>query len=241
MPISNAKFYSGIKNRLASRRLTRNGEGGTLHKTLAQWLVEQQSQAGREKCTWMGVPAYKNPLDLWIYQEILYETRPDVVVEIGSYAGGSTMYLASVLEMIGSGIVVAIDMDRAVYKAAHDRIVTVTGNSSSEPVVNRVTGLCEGKKVMVIHDGDHNRAQVLDDLRHYAPLVSVGNYLVVEDGISDQMQPGLADGHFGDFPDGGPLVAIREFLDGNDEFVVDSTRERYVLTQNPHGFLKRVT
>lgn len=229
-----------IKDRLASRQLTRSTEGKALQRTLAQWLVYHQEQTSLECCKWMGIPAHKLPLDMWIYQEIIYETRPDVIVEIGSYAGGSTLFLAHVLEMIGSGLVVAVDIERSVFKADHDRIVTVTGDSSSDPIVGRVVGICEGKKVMVIHDGDHNRAQVLKDLRLYAPLVSKGSYLIVEDGISDQMTLGVAGGIFGDFKDGGPLAAVREFLQENDDFVVDPSRERYVLTYNPEGFLKRV-
>jgi cephalosporin hydroxylase len=177
---------------------------------------------------------------MWVYQEMVYELRPDVVVEIGSYAGGSALYLAQVLDQVGKGIVVTIDIDRSVYVAEHPRIVTVTGDSSSEPIVERVKELCRDRTVLVIHDGDHARPQVLKDLEAYAPLVSVGSYLIVEDGICDQFPPGTAGGIFGDFPDGGPLAATEEFLSAHDEFVVDDARERYIITYNPRGFLKRV-
>lgn len=218
----------------------RSEETGLLKMTLGQWHVYHQEKVHLQSCTWMGIPTYKNPMDMWIYQEMIFELKPDVIVEIGSYAGGSTQFLAEMLDIVGNGIVVAIDIDRTRYVAAHDRIVTVTGDSSSEPIVSRVAELCEGRNVMVIHDGDHSRPQVIKDLRAYAPFVSVGHYLIVEDGICDQMKPGVATGLYGEWPDGGPLAATREFLAENNDFEVDKSRERYIITYNPEGFLKRV-
>jgi cephalosporin hydroxylase len=118
----------------------------------------------------------------------------------------------------------------------HPRIVQVTGDSSSSGVVERVTELCRGKRVLVMHDGDHHKEHVLRDLECYAGLVSPGSYFIVEDGIVDLFEPG--DG-LGWHPDG-PLAAVEEFLAGNDEFVVDESRERYLLTYNPRGYLKKV-
>ncbi len=208
--------------------------------TLARWILYHQRIVLSGTCSWMGVMALKNPLDMWIYQEVLHEVRPDVVVEIGSATGGSALFLADMLEIIGNGIVVTIDPDRSSFVAAHDRIVTVTGDSSAEPIVKRVEELCRGKKVLLIHDGDHNKAQVLKDLRAYSPLVSVGSYAIVEDGIIDELHPDSGEGMFGDFQDGGPLPAIREFLAENSDFEVDRSRERYIITYNPEGFLKRI-
>jgi len=203
--------------------------------TLGRWLVRHQREVVFEKCQWMGVPALKNPLDAWIYQEIIHEVRPDVVVEIGSGSGGSTLYFAHLLEILGNGVVVSVDISRDTFVAAHDRIVVVTGHSSSAETVERVRELCEGKRVFVIHDGDHKRAQVLEDLAAYSPLVSVGSYFVVEDGIVDLFSlSGM-----GAWYDG-PLVATEEFLAANPEFEADEERERYLVTYNPKGFLRRL-
>jgi cephalosporin hydroxylase len=219
----------------------KEGEGESMHMTLAQWSIDHQVRLLKQgECRWMGLEVQKNPLDMWIYQEIIFEFRPDVIVEIGSLYGGSALFLASQLDLMGKGIVVTVDIERAEYEAVHDRIVTVTGDSSSAPIVDRVARLCEDKTVMVIHDSDHNSGQVLKDMLAYAPMVSVGSYLIIEDGNVDQFVPGTAGGMFGDFPEGGPLVAIREFMKGNTEFEVDRERERYILTQNPEGYLKRV-
>ncbi len=203
---------------------------------LRQWLLYHQHHVHYEQSTWMGVRALKNPLDAWVYQEILYRVQPDVLVEIGSASGGSTLFFAHMMDLIGKGMVVSVDIDRSDFHVQHERIVPITGHSSSPQVVAQVRQLCQDRSVLVVHDGDHTMPQVLADLAHYAPLVSVGSYLIVEDGIMDLFWP--KDG-IGDYADG-PLPAVREFLRHNDHFVVDKACERYILTYNPRGYLKRV-
>ena len=102
-----------------------------------------------------------------------------------------------------------------------------------------MTELCRGKKVLVIQDGAHDKKSVLRDMHNYAPLVNVGGYLVVEDGIGDLYKPGELFGL--DYGLGeGPLTAIMEFLRGRDDFVSDKSRERYLITAHPRGYLKRI-
>ena len=203
--------------------------------SLRQWLIEHD-RLMFECCTWMGVEVWKNPLDAWIYQEILHEVRPDVVVELGSARGGAALYLSHLQQLLGDGIVVSVDVDRSSFEVEHPRLVTVTGPSSHPSTLEQVTALCRDRRVLVIHDADHRKEQVLEDLAVYAPLVTVGSYLVVEDGLVDLFRPWEALG----VSYQGPLVAIEEFLRGTDEFEVDEGRERYVLTANPRGFLRRV-
>lgn len=207
-----------------------------LSMNLRQWLEYHQGEIAFEHCRWMGVPAWKNPLDAWIYQEIIHEVRPDVIVEVGSALGGATLYLAHLLDLLGEGTVVSVDIDHSRFQARHERIVTVTGHSSSPAVLGRVGELCRNRRVLVIHDADHRKPQVLADLRAYAPLVSVGSYLIVEDGVVDLFRPHNVLG----VPYVGPLGATEEFLEGAPEFEVDGHRERYLLTYNPRGFLRRV-
>jgi cephalosporin hydroxylase len=184
----------------------------------------------------MGVRALKNPFDAWIYQEILHEVQPDVVVEIGSNEGGSTLFLAHLLDLIGKGLVVSVDIDRSRFRVSHDRIVTVTGDSSAEATLNQVARLCEGKRGLVIHDANHNKEPVLRDLHAYERFVAIGSYLIVEDGIVDLFRPGDGLGWFAE----GPLAAVEQFVREKPNFQIDSNRERYVLTYNPKGFLRRV-
>lgn len=204
--------------------------------TLAQWLLYHQREIVFGRCTWMGVRALKNPLDAWIYQEILHEVRPDVLIEIGSCEGGTTLYFAHLMDLLKKGTVVSIDIDRSKFHVVHERIVPLTGDSLSPEIRARVAEICAGKSVLVLHDGDHSKAHVLADLEAYAPLVNVGSYVIVEDGIADVFTPGSGLGTYED----GPLAAIEEFLLAHGNFAVDATRERYVLTYNPKGFLKRV-
>jgi cephalosporin hydroxylase len=204
--------------------------------TLAEWLMRHQRNIVFNDCSWMGVPTIKNPLDCWIYQEIVHEVEPDVIIEIGSAYGGSTLYLAHLLDAIGQGRVVSIDKDREHYRVRHNRIVVVTGDSSSQDVLRHVSQLCQGQSVLVIHDADHRKEQVIADLRAYAPLVTVNSYFIVEDGIIDLFDPGEGIGTI----ESGPLAAIQIFLQENASFIVDEEWERYIITYNPKGFLKRV-
>lgn len=203
--------------------------------SLRDWLRYHQDRIVFSECTYMGIHALKNPLDAWIYQELLYRVRPDVVVEIGAASGGSTLYLAHLLHLIGEGTVVSVDNHRTDYRAQYDNVVEITGDSSSPEIVEHVAGICQDRTCMVIHDADHSYRAVLRDLSLYAPLVSTGSYLVVEDGIVDLFVPAEMN-----FDGPGPLHAIVEFLDGNMDFEVDRHLERYLLTYNPYGFLRRV-
>lgn len=232
MGVRNPKlFVSKLQRRLRPMRADYRKR---YKMTLAEWLLYHQNNVVFSDCTWMGVRALKNPMDAWIYQEILFEVKPDVLVEIGSKYGGSTLYYANLMDNMGKGTVVSVDIDRSIYKAEHPRIVTITGDSKSPEIVAQVADLCAGKTAMVIQDGDHATAAVLADIRQYERFVTPGSYLIVEDGIQDLYHPGDGLG-----TSGGPLLATEQFLRENSDFVVDKKRERYLLTYNPRGFLRR--
>jgi cephalosporin hydroxylase len=183
---------------------------------------------------WRGTPTLKCPFDLWIYQEIIHETRPDLVIETGTARGGSALFLASILEMIGSGSVVSVDIVRRPEWPEHPRLSYVTGSSTSPAVLEQLKArVATASKVMVILDSDHKKDHVLDELRLYSPLVTAGNYLIVEDTNIN--------GHpvFPDFGPG-PAEAVDEFLAGHSAFERDRARERFLVTFNPGGYLHRV-
>ncbi len=204
-------------------------------KTLRDWLIYHHKEIVFDKMTWMGTKILKNPLDLWIYQEIIFKIKPDIIVEIGSASGGSTRYLASLLDLIGNGKVISIDIDRANYKVVHDRIICLTGDSLANDIVEEVKSICKDKKVIIIHDADHAEQSVYENLLKYSPLVSFESYFIVEDGIIDlfSAKEGIG-GH------SGPLNATLKFLQENDSFEIDGFCERYLLTYNPKGFLRRI-
>lgn len=193
------------------------------------WLLALYEELTSQRSHWMGVRSLKNPLDAWVYQEILYEVRPEVIVELGSAFGGSTLYLCHMLDLLAcEASVVSVDQSHSDFEAEHRRIVKVTGDTCDPSVVQRVRELAEGRRTLIIHDASHEAEVVLTDLRNYAPLVSPGSYLIVEDGVRD-----LLDGS------PGPVIAIERYLSEGADFEIDEERERYLLTYNPRGFLRR--
>lgn len=208
-----------------------------LNLTVRDW-AEQVQERVLAGTSWLGVPMLKSPLDAWVLQQLVCDVCPDVIVEIGSYNGGSTMYLAHILDLLRHGEVVSVDHDRDFYVASHQRITDITGDSRDPEVVAKVRHICANRRTLVVHDGNHERDAVLADMRAYAPLVTMGSYLIVEDGIIDLFPEGSAL-----HPEGlrcGPLPAIETFVAEDAGFVVDSSYERYLVTWNPRGYLRRV-
>jgi len=223
----------------------RRGLDYLLRAPLLAWLNYHQRDILGKQCTWLGHRALKNPMDAWIYQEILYELKADIIIELGNKNGGGALFLASILDLIGHGKVLAVDIDHSRFTARHPRIQLLTGDCSDTGILDKVRGVCAGKRVMVIHDADHSRDAVLRDLRNYAAFVSPGSFLIVEDTIHGlpgfSQNPSQLYGSYVFQDDNTPLQAVEMFLHENPAFVVDESRERYILTANPRGFLRRIS
>ena len=182
---------------------------------------------------WLGPRAFKNPLDMWVYQELLHRVQPDLIVESGTGPGGSAHFLAGVCEEIGRGRIITIDVSIAYkHRVEHPRITYIHGSSVSDQALETVGLAADAERVMVLLDSDHSRDHVLAELRAYAPLVTPGSYLVVED-TNINGHPVAPD--FGP----GPAEALEEFLRGESGFVVDRECEKFQLTFNPRGYLRR--
>jgi cephalosporin hydroxylase len=188
-----------------------------------------------DKVTWMGTTARKMILDAWVYQQILYEVKPDFIVEIGNAEGGSTQFLANMLDLLGGGEVIAVDIDHSLFQVSHPRIHLVTGDSLAPETLSRVAEIARGGRGLVIHDGDHSREHVLRDLHAYAPFVGVGSYFIVEDTVIDLFRAGDGLGTVD-----GPLGAVEQFVREDSRFQIDSDREYFLITFNPRGYLRRV-
>lgn len=197
------------------------------------------------QATWLGRPVIQLPTDILSLQEILWETRPDVVIETGVAHGGSLVLAASILELIGSGKVIGVDVEirkhnREAIEAhgmAH-RIHLIEGDSVAEPTVEAVRSLIPpGSRVMVVFDSNHSAEHVSGELAAYSPLVTPGCYLVVHDGSQLWVwdNPNAAD----HWSDDHPLIAIDAFLRDHPEFVCDESRTRFGITSSPHGYLLR--
>jgi cephalosporin hydroxylase len=182
---------------------------------------------------WLGVRTQKCPLDLWVYQELLHERRPELIIETGTAHGGSALYLACVCDQLGRGEVVSVDISPIEKRPLHDRVTYVTGSSTAPEIVAEVERLADGRQeVLVILDSDHARDHVLDELRLYSRFVTAGGYLVVEDTN--------VNGH-PVFPEHGPgpMEAVDAFLGERNDFEVDAAREKFFFTFNPRGFLRK--
>jgi cephalosporin hydroxylase len=183
---------------------------------------------------WLGHSALKYPTDLWVYQELMSEVRPNLLVETGTWMGGTGLYFAHICELLGEGRVISIDIEHRGPLPEHPRLEFLRASSTAPETIDAVKSRIEpGGRVMVVLDSDHSRDHVLAELRAYAPLVTRGSYMIVED-TNVNGNPVLPD--WGP----GPMEAVREFLAERDDFVVDRAREDLLLTAGPSGFLRRV-
>lgn len=183
---------------------------------------------------WLGRPVWQNVLDLWVIQEAISEIGPELLIECGTYQGGSALFYAHLLELLGRGRVVTIDVVPP-PDPIHPRIEFVQGSSISETVVHRVREAAAHTvgPVMVILDSDHRASHVARELEVYAPLVTPGSFLLVQDGIIDLL-PAFREAR------PGPLPAIRDFLAQHPEFELDVERsKRFVISHHPSGWLRR--
>ncbi|MFL5328329.1 MAG: CmcI family methyltransferase [Gemmataceae bacterium] len=181
---------------------------------------------------WLNVPHLQCAFDAWVFQEILSEVKPDLVIETGTLFGGNALFLAHMMDLLGHGEVISIDI-AYVPRVDHPRVRYVTGSSTDAVLVRRLLAGRPDEKRLVLLDSDHSKAHVLAEMELYAPYVTPGSYLIVTDSNINghPVYP-----HFGP----GPYEAIEEFLSHTDEFVIDRSREKFKLTFNPNGYLKRV-
>jgi len=203
---------------------------------------------------WLGVPIFQAPQDLQALQEIIWEVKPDLIIETGIAWGGSLIFSASmlaILEVCGaieSGEVIGIDIDiRSHNKEAilahplSKKITMFEGSSIDEKIVSQVKERAKNKKgVLICLDSNHTHDHVLAELRAYASLVSVGSYCMVGDtGIEDLPEGTTNDRLWG--KGSNPKTAVWAFLKENDDFVIDKTIDsKLIITGSPDGYLKRV-
>ncbi len=187
-----------------------------------------------KKTCWLGTQVLKCPFDLWIYQEIIHRIKPDLIIETGTFKGGSALFMASICDICGTGQIVSIDIKPAYERPNHERITYLTGSSTSESIVTTVKELArDAKTVMVLLDSAHEKNHVLNELQVYAPLVTLNSYLIVED---THLNGNPIRSDFGD----GPMEAVTEFLQTNSSFRKDPIDRKFLLTFHPGGYLVRV-
>lgn len=198
--------------------------------------------------SWMGRPIIQYPQDILAMQEIIWQLKPDLIIETGIAHGGSLIYYASILELIGKGEVLGIDIDirehNRVEIEAHPmfkRIKMIQGSAISQDIIDQVAAHAKGKEtVLVCLDSNHTHAHVLDELKLYSPFVTKGSYLVVFDTIVENLPADCVKDRPWGIGDN-PLTAVREFLQANDQFETDrSIDHKLLISVAPEGYLKRI-
>ena len=231
------------------KRINEYGNDETLKDLAHQWISNSMPKKYVYNFSWLGRPIIQYPEDLLAIQEIIWNVKPDLIIETGIAHGGSLIFSASMLELIGGdGHVLGIDIDIREHNKIEiqkhrmsKRITMIQGSSVENKIIEEVFKLSNNKKnILVILDSNHTHEHVLAELKLYAPLVSVGSYCIVLDTFVEDMNSGF----FLDRPwDKGnnPKTAVWEYLQLNSNFEIDtSIHNKLLITVAPDGYLKRV-
>tara|TARA_Y100001936_G_C16085577_1_gene681458 strand:- start:375 stop:1103 length:729 start_codon:yes stop_codon:yes gene_type:complete len=234
--IRNNRFIKKMKNDNKLKKLT------------SGWFNKSFNHEYSYHFTWLGRPIIQYPQDMIGLQELIWKIKPDLIVETGIARGGSLIFSASVLEMIGKGRVIGIDIDirkqnkNEIKKhRLFKRITMLEGSSLDEKIVKRVYNLARNKKkILLLLDSFHTHDHVLQELELYSKLIKKNNYILVFDTIIED----LPSNTFPNRPWGkgnNPKTAVKEFLKINKEFKLDKTLEdKLLITSCPNGLLKRI-
>jgi len=224
------------------------GSDEELRKKSLDWMVHADRYKYTYNFTWLGRPIIKYPNDMVIQQELMWKVRPKLVVETGVAHGGSLIFSASMLQLMGGGEVLGIDIDIRQHNrkeieehAMSAHIEMIEGGSTEREVFEKAKEKASGKEpVMVILDSNHTHQHVYDELKLYADLVSVGSYLILPDTFIEHFPKGYYKDRPWDVGDN-PMTAMRQFLKEDDRFEIEkSLTHKAMIAEGIDGYLKRV-
>lgn len=196
----------------------------------------------------MGRPIIQYPQDMIAMQEIIWKLQPDLIIETGIAHGGSLIYYASLLELIGKGEILGIDIDIREHNRIeiekhpmYKRIKMIQGSSVTQETIDQVASIAKDKKtVLVTLDSNHTHDHVLQELQLYAPFVTKDSYLVCFDTIVEDLPNDYLPGRAWSQGDN-PKTAVWEFLKSNSDFVIDKHIDhKLLISVAPDGYLKRI-
>jgi len=231
------------------QRISNYANNDALQKAAADFNIESNRSQYSYNFSWMGRPIIQYPQDMIAMQELIWDIKPDLVIETGIAHGGSLIYYASLLELIGKGEVLGIDIDIRQHNRAeiekhpmYKRIKMIEGSSIIEETFKQVQQQASGKEAVIVTlDSNHTHEHVLRELQLYAPLVSKNSYIVVFDTIVED----LPEGYFSQKRPWGisnnPKTAVEEFLKTTNDFEIDRTIDHKLqISVAPGGYLKKV-
>lgn len=230
-------------------RIKENSNNLKLLESAKQFNIESNKSKYSYNFKWLGRPIIQYPQDIIAMQELIWEIKPDLIIETGIAHGGSLILYASILELIGNGEVVGIDIDIRRHNkieiethSMYKRITMIEGSSVNKDVVKKVQEVAKNKKkVMVLLDSNHTHSHVLKELELYANFTSVGSYCIVFDTVVEDLPKNYMPGGRPWNPGNSPKSAVFEFLKKNNNFEIDKSIDNKILISvAPDGYLKRI-
>jgi cephalosporin hydroxylase len=220
-----------------------------LKKKSLDWMIHADKYKYSYNFSWLGRPIIKYPNDMVLMQEAIWDIKPDLIIETGIAHGGSLIFSASMLELIGGeGEVVGIDIDIRAHNRKEiekhpmfKRITMIEASSVSDETLAKVKAIASKKKVMIFLDSLHTHEHALKELELYSPLVSVGSYIVLPDTFIEFFPKGYFHNRPWDVGNN-PATAIKAFLAKNKNFVLDNERDKKLMISESlgGGYLKRI-
>ena len=248
MPITKSDPISNFKNE-TKKSIRKQALNKDLNKAADTFMLESVKSRYSYNFSWMGRPIIAYPQDMIAMQELIWEIKPDLIIETGVAHGGSIIYYASLLELIGkNGLVVGIDIDirkhnrKEIEKSSvSKRIVLIEGSSLEDKVIKQVEKIVKKHKtILVCLDSNHTENHVLKELKIYGKYVSKGSYCVVFDTRIEDLSPDMII----DRPwsiGNNPKTAVKKFLKNNNSFIIDKKVDhKLLISVAPDGYLKRV-
>ena len=211
-----------------------------------EWIKASANNRLPYEIDWLGVPVIQTPEDLVLMQELIFKVKPDFIIETGIAHGGGLIFYASLMELLGKGKVIGVDIEirehnRKAIKShpLFKRIEIIEANSTSFDTILRVKSrIPMGSKVIICLDSDHTKLHVLNELESYQSMISIGGYFVVFDTVSSMLADcGVADKKY---IGNSPKEAVSEFLRKNNDFEVDKGFNKLFVSSSPDGFLRRI-
>jgi len=233
------------------KNIVKMSKDSSFQKLTKSWFKSSEKFQYSYHFSWMGRPIIQYPQDMIALQELIWQIKPDLIIETGIARGGSLIFSASILQLIGKGSVIGIDVDIRKHNrieiekhSMFKRIKMIEGSSIDEKIVKKVYQLAKNKKqILVILDSNHSHEHVLQELELYSPLVSKNSYLIVFDTVIEDVSVPQTKSHqkrpWG--KGNNPKTAVKFFLKSNKRFIIDKEIEnKLMITVAPSGFLKCV-
>ena len=248
MKKSKSKVLKNFKKRV-NKNVKLMPQDSDLKKKSIDWMLHADKYKYTYNFRWTGIPIIKFPNDILALQEIIWKVKPDIIIETGIAHGGSIIFSATMLELIGKdGLVIGVDIDIRKHNRLeiekskfYKRVKMFEGSSVSKKIIKQIKSFIRPKsKVMVFLDSNHTYQHVKKEIEIYSKLVTKNSYLVVEDTFTEFFPKNYFSNRPWDVGNN-PLIAINEFLKKNKNFKIDKNlNEKLSITETFDGYLKKI-